>query len=148
MTDDGVGPAALEAFAAAYQVPEGVDLLDGGTLGLDLLVHLEAYPRVLIADCVMTGRAPGTVVKIEGDDVPAAFADALSPHQVGLVDLVAVLELQGRLPERLTVIGVEPESIELGLTLSGPVARSLPKVAKALADELAEWGVAVEEKPQ
>lgn len=141
MTDDGVGLAALSAFEAAYKLPDSVDTLDGGTLGLDLLVHLEAYSQVLIADCVMTGRAPGTVVRIERDDVPAAFADALSPHQVGLQDLMAVLELQGRLPDRLTVIGIEPESIELGLELTEPVRRSLPKVVKALADELAGWGV-------
>ncbi|MHB8763099.1 MAG: HyaD/HybD family hydrogenase maturation endopeptidase [Deferrisomatales bacterium] len=142
MTDDAVGLEALQALEQAYELPAGVDTLDGGTLGLDLLVHLEGYPRVLIADCVLTGRAPGTVVRIERDDVPAAFADALSPHQVGLQDLMAVLELQGRLPEHLTVVGVEPESLELGLELSEPVRRSLPRVVQALADELARWGLA------
>jgi len=111
MTDDAVGLEALPAFAARYAVPDGVDVIDGGTLGLDLLVHMEGYPRVLVVDCVTAGHAPGTLLRVEGEDVPRVFSQCLSPHQMGLKDLVAVLELQGRMPERLTVLGVEPESV-------------------------------------
>lgn len=144
MTDDGVGLEALRAFEEAYDLPDGVDLLDGGTLGLDLLVHLEGYPRVLMADCVTVGHPPGTVLRLEGDDIPRAFAQCLSPHQMGLTDLLAVLELQGRLPEALVVLGVEPESIEPGLELSAPVRAALPRLAREMADTLAGWGLVAE----
>ncbi len=143
MTDDAVGLEALAAFRAAYGVPDGVDLVDGGTLGLDLLVHMEGYPRVLILDCVTTGEAPGTVVRVEGDAIPTVFAECLSPHQMGLQDLVAVLHLQGRVPERFTVLGVEPGEIGVGLELTDPVRRSLPRLVAAAAEELREWGVVV-----
>lgn len=141
MTDDAAGIEALDAFRAAYDVPGDVDLLDGGTLGLDLLVHMEGYGGILVADCVTAGREPGTVVRIEGEDVPAAFSRVVSPHQMGLKDLISVLELQGRLPKRLTVVGVEPESLEMGLELSAPVRRSLPKLVGAMAEVLGEWGI-------
>ena len=141
MTDDGAGLEALRAFQEGYHVADRVDFLDGGTLGLELLVYMEGYGRILVADCVTTGREPGTVVRIEGEDVPVAFSKVLSPHQMGLKDLLSVLELQGRMPERLTVLGVEPESIEMGVDLSEAVRRSLPKLVGAMAGVLGEWGV-------
>lgn len=141
MTDDGVGLEALRAFEESYGLPQGVDLLDGGTLGLDLLVHIEGYPRVLIADCVTAGHPPGTVFRLEGNEVPRAFSQCLSPHQMGLKDLVAVLELQGRLPEALIVLGVEPQSIEMGLELTDPVREALPRLVAAMERVLREWQV-------
>ncbi|MDF1553484.1 MAG: HyaD/HybD family hydrogenase maturation endopeptidase [Deferrisomatales bacterium] len=141
MTDDAVGLEALIAFQDSYRVPDGVDLLDGGTLGLDLLPRMEGYRNILIADCVTVGRPPGTLLQVEGEDVSTTFSRCLSPHQMGLKDLIAVLELQGRLPERLTVLGVEPESIELGEQLSATVSAILPRMVEAMARVLGEWGL-------
>ena len=108
---------------------------------------MEGYPRILIADCVMgAGEKPGTVYKIEREDVPDIFERCLSPHQMGLKDLVNVMELQGRVPEQLVVIGVEGENIQLGTELSAVVANALPKMVKGLADELKSWGLKVREK--
>ena len=141
MTDDAVGLEALIAFQDSYRVPDGVDMLDGGTLGLDLLPRMEGYRNILIADCVTVGQSPGTLLQVEGEDVSITFSRCLSPHQMGLKDLIAVLELQGRLPERLTVLGVEPESIELGEQLSATVAATLPRLVDAMARVLGEWGL-------
>ncbi|RMG93318.1 MAG: hydrogenase maturation protease [Candidatus Dadabacteria bacterium] len=143
MTDDAAGVEALAAFSSAYRVPEGVDLVDGGTLGLDLLHIVEGYPRVLILDCVVTGREPGTVMRIEGEDIPRVLGQCLSPHQMGIQDLAAALELLGRMPERLVVLGIEPESVAPGVELSEPVRRSLPRLVDAAAEVLREWGVEV-----
>jgi len=143
MTDDAAGLEALAAFSSAYEVPEGVDLVDGGTLGLDLLHIVEEYPRVLILDCVTTGRAPGTVVRVDGDDIPRVFAQCLSPHQMGIQDLAAALELLGRMPERFTVLGIEPERIDPGVELTEPVRNNLPRLVEAAAGVLEEWGVPV-----
>lgn len=143
MTDDSAGLRALEALEQRYELPETVDVLDGGTLGLDLLPRVEGYGNVLIADCVTIGREPGTLVQVEGEDVPTVFARCLSPHQMGLQDLIAVLQLQGRMPERLTVIGVEPESLEVGLELSEPVRSSLPRMVEAMLSVASSWGLEI-----
>ncbi len=144
MTDDAVGLEALAALRRGYRLPGTVDLVDGGTLGLDLLVHIEGYPRVLVLDCVMLGREPGAVVRVEGEEIPAVLGQCLSPHQVGLQDLLGVLRLLDRIPERLTVVGVEPERIDPGLELSAPVRRALPGMLEEAAAVLREWGLAVE----
>lgn len=143
MGDDAAGLDALGRFAELYECPEEVDLLDGGTLGLDLLAHLEGYEGVLVADAVTRGGHPGEVFRIGKDQVHGTFAESLSPHQVGLQDLFAVLELQGRTPERLAVVGVEPQTVELGVGLSPAVGGALDAMAAALAQELAGWGIPV-----
>lgn len=140
MIDDGVGIEALRAFQETYELPEGVEVLEGGTLGLDLLVYMEGCREILIADCVTAGHPPGTLLRVEREDVAATFARCLSPHQMGLKDLISVLELQGRLPERLTVLGVEPADLEVGEHLSEPVRRAVPRLVAAMAEVLTEWG--------
>lgn len=140
MIDDGVGIEAIRLFRETYDLPPGVDLLDGGTLGLDLLPRMEGYGGILIVDCVTAGHPPGTLLRVEGEDVAATFANCLSAHQMGLKDLISVLELQGRLPARLTVLGVEPEDLDVGEFLSEPVRRTLPRLVAAMAEVLAEWG--------
>lgn len=140
MIDDGVGIEALKVFRESFELPEGVDLLEGGTLGLDLLVYMEGYREILIADCVTAGHPAGTLLRVEGEDVPSTFANCLSPHQMGLKDLISVLELQGRLPERLTVLGVEPADLDVGEYLSEPVRQTLPRLVAAMAEVLTEWG--------
>ncbi len=143
MGDDGAGRAALELLRTGYALPDTVDLVDGGVLGLGLLDALDGYPRVLVLDCVTAGEPPGTVVRLDGEAVPAAFTRPISPHQTGLSDVLATLGLLGRAPEHLTVIGVEPGRIELGLELSDPVQAALPRMARAAADVLTEWGLRV-----
>lgn len=142
MTDDAAGLVALERFQKCYEVPGSVDFMDGGTLGLDLLVYMEGYGNILICDCVMRrGDAPGAVLRVEEEDVDAVFQHCLSPHQMGLKDLIAILHLQGNMPGRLTVVGVEGKSIELGLDLTPEVEAAVPTMAELMAEVLNSWGV-------
>jgi hydrogenase maturation protease len=118
-----------------------VDFLDGGTLGLDLLGYMEGYGRILIADCLLRrGSVPGAVLRVEAEEVEAVFQNCLSPHQMGLKDLLAVLSLQGRLPECLTVVGVEGKEIGLGTELSPEVEAAIPAMTELMADVLRAWG--------
>jgi hydrogenase maturation protease len=140
MADDSAGLVALERFQNEYVVDDAVDYMDGGTLGLDLLVYLEEYGTVLIADCLMSDGKPGDVCIVEAEDVNAVFQRCLSPHQMGIKDLLAVLQLQGRMPSRLKVVGVEGESIELSVDLTPDVEAAIGKVVETMASVLTEWG--------
>ncbi len=143
MADDRAGLDALALLFRTYRLPAGVDRMDGGTLGLDLLAHIHGYPAVLVLDCIVAGRSPGTVLRLDGADVPAALGRHVSPHQAGLADLVAALELLGRVPERFAVVGVEPLTLDPGLELSEPVRAALPVMVWEAARVLREWGVGV-----
>jgi hydrogenase maturation protease len=140
--DDGAGPAAIARLRDAYQPPPGTLLLDGGTLGLSLLPYLEDARRVILVDAVAADAPAGTLVRLEGRDVGPAVATRLSPHQVGVADLLEGARWHEREPQQLILLGVVPSSIELGVGLSAPVRRSLPRLVDLVRAEAAALGVA------
>jgi len=142
MGDDGSGVRAVQRLAAGYSFPPGVTLLDGGTLGLDLLPFLEGLDRLLIIDAVETGGPPGTIARLTGEMIPVAFETRLSPHQMGLRDLLAVSDLMGNRPPAMTLLGVQPETIEPGTDLSPPVESALNTLVEMALRELRGWGIA------
>ena len=144
--DEGAGVRALERFEAKYLVPAGVELLDGGTSGLELLFQLEGRDCLVIVDVVRSGLPAGTLVRMEGGEVPARFRQKISPHQLGISDLLATAQLTGGLPERLVLLGIEPKLLSTGLELSAEVDGGLWRLADALARELADLGLWVEER--
>ncbi|NOR49874.1 MAG: hydrogenase maturation protease, partial [Desulfuromonadales bacterium] len=114
MTDDGFGVEVVTTLSSRYHFQGPVKILDGGTLGLDLLPHLEEIESLLIIDALDMRDEPGKIFRLQGDEVPRAFASKLSVHQMGLQDLLAVAELQGHVQRNLVVWGVQAECIEMG----------------------------------
>jgi len=117
--DDGLGAAAVARTIRGWSLPQGVRVHDGGTLGLALLPLLEAARDVILVDAVRADAAPGTLVRLEGHDVPAAALERLSVHQVGVADLLSALAWRGHMPRRLVLLGAVPETLELRLGRDG-----------------------------
>jgi len=139
--DDGLGPAVVECLAAEYAGAPGVEVLDGGTLGLSLLPLFEEAQRVILVDAVRVDAPPGSVVRLEGDDVGPIVATRLSPHQVGVADVLALARLRGRFPERLILLGAVPESLTQGVGLSPVVAGQVADLVVRVVGEAAAMGV-------
>ena len=141
LQDEGLGVRAVERLAARYRLPPEVQVMDGGVMGLDLLPHLEGVTHLLIADAVQTGQPPGSMVRLEGEAIPAALQVKMSMHQVGLQELLALASFQGTLPERVVLWGLEPASLDWGLELSAPIAAQIDALVDAAVGELRAWGV-------
>jgi len=141
LQDEGLGVRAAERLAACYRLPPEVQVMDGGVMGLDLLPHLEGVSHLLVTDAVQTGQPPGSLVRLEGEAIPAALSLKMSMHQVGLQELLALAGFQGTLPERVVLWGLEPASLEWGLELSAPIAAQIDALVDAVVGELRAWGV-------
>lgn len=142
-SDDGAGVIALHQLRRHYELPAYVRVVDGGTLGLDLLALVAAADRVLMIDAVRADAAAGTIVVLDGDEVAPAVYERLSPHQIGVADLIAGAALCDRYPEDVAIVGVVPETTELGFGCSPAVAASMPALIARVVAELAARGVAV-----
>jgi hydrogenase maturation protease len=140
--DEGVGVRTVERLLAEYEFPEEVQVMDGGTLGLDLLPYVEDCRRLLVIDAVKAGKEPGTLVRLSGQQVPR-FLDAskVSPHQDGLQDLLAVAALKGYLPEEVVLWGVQIQALGVGLEPSPVVAAQIGPLVEEVLDELKNWGI-------
>jgi len=144
LSDEGVGVRAVEALRAGYEVPPGLSLIDGGTSAMELLDDLEGLDLLIVLDAVRAGNAPGALVHLSGDEVPVFFRARLSPHQIGLAEVLATLDLLGRAPRATVVLGVEPASLATQLGLTEAVAARVPELVQATVRELAAYGLAVQ----
>lgn len=142
LEDEGLGIRALEVLQRDYALPPGVELLDGGTTGMGLLDDISGRDHLVVLDAVQTGAPPGTLVVMRGDEVPVYFGIRVTPHQLGLSDVLATLELSGEQPGSVTVLGLVPASLEMSLELSGPIEAKLPELVSLAVAELTELGYA------
>ncbi|MBK8759002.1 MAG: HyaD/HybD family hydrogenase maturation endopeptidase [Sulfuritalea sp.] len=143
LSDEAAGVRAVEALERGWLLPQNVMAIDGGTSGMEMIEDLSAIDLLIVLDVVKTGAAPGTVVKISGDEIPVFFRNKLSPHQIALPDVLASLELLDAMPREIMVLGVEFISLELGLEMTPTIAEKVPVLAAMAADELARRGYVV-----
>ena len=141
LSDEGAGLRVLERLTATYDLPEEVQTLDGGTLGLDLLYYLEGVENLLIIDAMEMGEEPGTLLRLEGDEVPAFLSIKVSPHQIGIPDMLFAAKLKDLFPRRVVLWGVQPGRMEVGLELSEPVAAQVDVLVEKVVEELERWGL-------
>ncbi|MDD5336322.1 MAG: HyaD/HybD family hydrogenase maturation endopeptidase [Rhodoferax sp.] len=147
LTDEAAGVRAVELLEQTYQVPANVQVIDGGTSGMEMIEDLSNLDFLIVIDVVKTGAAPGTVVKIAGDEIPVFFRHKLSPHQIGLPDVLASLELLDSMPKEIVVLGVEPISLALGMEMTATVAEKVPRLVDMAVAELLARGYLLEALP-
>ncbi|MDJ0950885.1 MAG: HyaD/HybD family hydrogenase maturation endopeptidase [Alphaproteobacteria bacterium] len=140
LSDEGVGVRVVEALAADYRVPDEVEIVDGGTSGMDLMETVAGCDCLIVTDAVNADALPGTVLRFADDAVRAFFQTRLSPHQLGLSDLLAALTLTDEAPRRVILIGVVPADLSLGTELSETVAEARDAAAEMVARELDTLG--------
>lgn len=146
LRDEGIGVHAVEALRKNFDFPEEVRLLDGGTLGLDLLPWIEGMERILFVDAVDLKKEPGIIAVIEDEELPSFLEPKLSLHHVGLSDLLFASSFMGIRPSKITLIGIQPEKVEIGLTLSDTLNENFEKLLKIILEKLQQWGVTFREK--
>lgn len=140
MSDDGAGVRVVQGLQRNYRFPAAVRLLDGGTLGLDLLPELEGLDILIVIDAVETGLEAGSCVRLEGEALPIALETKISPHQMGLKDLLAVARLMGHSPKEMVLLGIQPACIEMDVELTPAVSAKLGELHQMVLDELGAFG--------
>jgi hydrogenase maturation protease len=143
-SDDGFGVHAVRCLRQRKPEPAGVELIEGGTAGLLLLPHLASARRAIIIDAINSGAPAGTLVRLPHGE--GAFATGITPHDVGLADLLDAARLSDAWPDELVLHGVQPGSTELGTELTPPVVAALEPLVDTVAAELAAWQTAAQER--
>ncbi|MBI3447068.1 MAG: HyaD/HybD family hydrogenase maturation endopeptidase [Magnetospirillum sp.] len=143
LSDEGVGVHAVNRLEELYELPAEVEIIDGGTSGMDCLDQVSNADYLVIADCMRSKKEPGTITRLTGDQIPAFFKTRISPHQVGLSDMLGALNFHDMLPKNIILYGVEPESFALGMEPTPAVAARLPELVAKLVAELTEIGVTI-----
>lgn len=138
LSDDGVGVHAARFLGGDPRVPVGVAILDGGTIGLELLPYVSDAFRILLLDAVDSGAAPGTLTRMTAKEL-LGTKTGRSVHQLGVADLVSALALVAVRPQEIVILGVEPENTGWGTSLSPTVEAGLPALIDAAVAQLQSW---------
>jgi hydrogenase maturation protease len=140
--DEGFGVRCVEALHERYAFPDHVALVDGGTQGMYLLDLVCSSPRVLVFDAIDFKLAPGTLKVFRDAEVPVWSDTMMSLHQATFQELLSLARLRNRFPEKITLVGVQPEVLDdLGGSLSPRVKVRVDEAVALAVAELAAWGV-------
>ena len=140
--DEGLGVQALKELDAQLQSrPPDLELLDGGVLGLNLLMIVEECSHLLILDAVDADKAPGTVIELTKEEIPLYAGVRLSQHQTTFQEVLGLAKMRDHLPEHLHLIGIQPQNLEIGMEISAVVEQAIPEVTARAIQILKTWGI-------
>jgi hydrogenase maturation protease len=137
LSDDGVGIHTIRRLEKIPDLPEEVQIVDGGTSGLDLLHFLEGVDRLIIVDALkLRDKPPGTTARLEGEEVPAYLDLKVSPHEIALPELLFAAKLRDLYPKEVIVWGVQPASMEVGVDLTPAVEEQVDFLVGKVLEEI------------
>ena len=140
-TDEGVGIRVAEALQDCYEFPENVKVVDGGTLGMNLLGIISEADILIVVDAVRNGGEPGTFYRLTGAEIPKRIRAKNSLHQVDLLEALTCCQALDKVPEAV-ILGVEPQDITtLGVELTTTIRAQVDSLVKAVLEELTKLGV-------
>ena len=111
LSDEGAGIRVIEKLQERYEFPENVSVLDGGTLGLSLLGVISEVDHLIVVDAVRNGGKPGSLYRMEGNDLPKRIRSKNSLHQVDFLETMTMCQVLDTVPETV-ILGIEPLDIE------------------------------------
>ena len=141
LSDEGFGVRVVEYLQERYNFPDDVALIDGGTLGVELTQFVTGTKKLLVIDSIDGGKSAGTLFHFEGDEIRAHFSEKLSAHEVGIQDVLTMLELTGKPVPEVIVIGAQPFSLEAGVDLTPQMKELLPTIANKALEILKFWNI-------
>lgn len=134
LRDEGVGVRAVEAFRKA-ELPPGVEAVDGGTAGADLLDLICDRRKLIVVDAMQADVEPGTVIRLTVDDLVGQPNYRISLHEVGLLDTLEMARHLSAAPQEVVVLGVQPEQISPGDTLTPRIEAVIPRLVELVRRE-------------
>ena len=134
MSDDGLGVYVVNQMKeSGITLPEGVELVDGGTAGYDLMSVMMNREKIVIVDALKTDDLPGSVYRFT-PEYAVESGSSISLHEIGIMDVIRMIGVMGFNPE-IEIIGIVPEDINtLAISISNSVKESIPKAVDQILD--------------
>ncbi|MBE9536278.1 MAG: HyaD/HybD family hydrogenase maturation endopeptidase [Proteobacteria bacterium] len=139
MRDEGIGVRVIEAIQENYDLPDNIQLLDGGTAGYTLIDYMDDFDRIIIIDAVRSGSQPGDICRLSPEDIAGEKRLKMSGHKIELPELLALGQKLGKLPET-TLIGIEPEDISWGMELTPALKSAITAIIETAFEEISIRG--------
>ena len=138
LKDEGVGVRCVE-YLTSKGLAKNAKLVDGATLGVDLLEETKGFDRVVLVDAVDMGKEPGHIASFDAERLlETPGSEKFSLHEIGLIDVVHLGKKLGYDLSRVRIVGIQPEDISRGDFLTETIKEKLPHLAEKVLSELGE----------
>lgn len=145
MQDEGIGVRVVEQLLRQYTFPPNVQVLDGGTLGMELLRFLVGTDKLILVDAVAGNLPPGSLYQFRNDEVKAYFKEKVSMHELGIQDVLSVMDVLEKPVQEIMILGVQPLTIDIGLEMTPLVGKTVGIIVQKVLLALKNWQVEVVE---
>lgn len=137
LKDEGVGVLVARRLQE-MNLPENVEVLEGGVLGFDLLDHMEEREKIVVIDAVDGGDAPGTVYRLTRKEIDEGNTTCMtSLHEVDLPHVFSTADMMGVEIEPMILIGIQPKVIDMGYDeLTPEVEAAIPEAIELVLKEI------------
>ena len=139
MGDEGIGVHIVQQMEK-MDLPDYLDVLDGGTGGFLLMNYFDEYPYVIFVDATMDGKPIGTITVTE-PRFAADFPNALSVHDVGLKDMIEAVYLMEKVPKMflitISINEIRPMTLELDPAVEASIPEAIEKITELAAEVMA-----------
>lgn len=147
LRDEGFGVHVVERLKNDYVLPRGLEVLDGGTAGIMLAPFIESVDSLYIIDTVKSDSEPGTIMRFSGTGLyGGSIRSGISPHQLGLLEVLDLCRLREQAPERVVALAAVPEDLSTGTGLSSTLESCVGQVIDLLREELGGRGLHIASK--
>jgi hydrogenase maturation protease len=142
LTDEGFGVRVVERLYEEYEFPDNVSIVDGGVLGINLLGVIAEAQHLIVVDAVKNKRPPGTLYRLEKNQLPERILLKNSLHQTDFLETLTLCQAIDKVPQTTVVLGVEPEDITThSVDLTPAVADRVDEMMARVIQELDQLGV-------
>jgi hydrogenase maturation protease len=138
-SDEGVGIHLLPLLEEALKDDENIEIIEGLTDGMKLLGPVEDAENLIIIDAINAGKVGGTIIVLEGDEIPAYFGIKMSIHQLGFQEVLLAAKMRDRYPKQIMMFGMQPTSLQMGIELTEINQEKLGELAKVVIDQVNLW---------
>ena len=135
LKDEGVGVHVVERLKE-MQLPDNVEVLDGGTAGLDLVDFIEGRRKLIVVDAVNADEKPGSIFRLTEENLDIKPKAIMSFHDIDFLDALHMSQVMNSKPEEVVVIGIQPKDMSGGLELSPEIEERIPDIIKLVMKEL------------
>lgn len=136
LKDEGAGVHIAEEIGKR-SLPENVEVIDGGTASMDILMTLKDVKKLIIVDALRGGEKPGTVYRLHPEDLSAVSDCNMSLHQITVLEGLIIAKKIGNAPQETVIIGIEPEEIDWGIGITSEIKRKIPDIIDIVIEEVA-----------
>lgn len=140
LSDEGFGVHCVQYLENHYQLSENVLVFDGGTAGILLAPFIEQCDYLFVIDVVDIQDNPGSIHRFTDKDVRAGnIQTRMSPHQIGMLEILDICKISGKAPQQVQFITVVPENLDTGMSLSPILEKRIPDVLDILFESMEDF---------